>query len=551
MVYRGKPSPACGECRKRRNRCDRSVPECGQCRKANRNCPGYRNAIDLMFFDESDEVTRRNQQGSSPSAHIETVPSLSPKFVNDIESNAALATAIQPLHLSHSLDDLAFQFFMNTYVCKNIMNTQFDYFPELFAGKEYTYQDINACIQAIGLVGYARATSNPSLIEPAIRRYLFALNEVNKNLSSEYPGNRDATVLTTLLLAMFEVMIRPGEIGLQNLTKHLNGAMSLIKLRLEHGNETELGYKIHKSMYQAVVMNCWIQNLESPLELQLLNESIDNDSAHFNFLRLIHSMVNFRNALKSERVVSPSALIERALAKDTEFKHFTDALPDEGRFRIMHIPTGDNLTFEGLYHVYQKHSTAHQWNLIRICRIRFHLLVIEQTQTVHSNGYLPTEAVIQIEESKHTVYTLAREICATVPQLAGYLDKIMATNLPSGRRSEAKLQSNIRPSNTARAEINPSITPFNLTGYETMDISFPTRTEAHPSLSDPNPPSMCQLLYQLHTLTSTSILPTQMKRWLHNRIEIVEKDTDPEDIQLLNHALANMSSGSLPFFVNV
>ncbi|KAF4449840.1 negative acting factor [Fusarium albosuccineum] len=59
MVYCGKPSGGCSNCRLRKIRCDQKEPACGQCEKRNQPCPGYRNLVDLMFRDESSHVINK------------------------------------------------------------------------------------------------------------------------------------------------------------------------------------------------------------------------------------------------------------------------------------------------------------------------------------------------------------------------------------------------------------------------------------------------------------------------------------------------------------
>ncbi|KAL4748115.1 hypothetical protein BDW72DRAFT_181164 [Aspergillus terricola var. indicus] len=65
MVFCGKPSKGCGECRSRKIRCDQGRPSCAQCAKGNRACPGYRDELSLMFRDESQQVVRKARGGTS------------------------------------------------------------------------------------------------------------------------------------------------------------------------------------------------------------------------------------------------------------------------------------------------------------------------------------------------------------------------------------------------------------------------------------------------------------------------------------------------------
>lgn len=68
MVYCGKPSKGCGQCRSRKIRCDQARPACSQCIRAKRDCPGYRDQLSLMFRDESKSVVRKAKAEAGSSA---------------------------------------------------------------------------------------------------------------------------------------------------------------------------------------------------------------------------------------------------------------------------------------------------------------------------------------------------------------------------------------------------------------------------------------------------------------------------------------------------
>lgn len=68
MVYCGKPSKGCGQCRTRKIRCDQAQPACSQCVRAKRECPGYRDQLSLMFRDESKSVVRKAKAEAGSSA---------------------------------------------------------------------------------------------------------------------------------------------------------------------------------------------------------------------------------------------------------------------------------------------------------------------------------------------------------------------------------------------------------------------------------------------------------------------------------------------------
>ncbi|KAE8394693.1 hypothetical protein BDV23DRAFT_146956, partial [Aspergillus alliaceus] len=56
MVYCGRPSTSCNNCRAKKRRCDKALPGCGQCHRMGQQCPGYRDPTSLIFRDQSSQV---------------------------------------------------------------------------------------------------------------------------------------------------------------------------------------------------------------------------------------------------------------------------------------------------------------------------------------------------------------------------------------------------------------------------------------------------------------------------------------------------------------
>ncbi|UNI13549.1 hypothetical protein JDV02_000284 [Purpureocillium takamizusanense] len=111
MVYCGKPSKGCSNCRERKIRCDQRMPTCGQCEKRSQQCPGYRNMVDLMFRDESNHVIKkantarkrlnksREAANGSASDGLTALPSPSPRSSS---SSSESPTATTLVHHSRS-----------------------------------------------------------------------------------------------------------------------------------------------------------------------------------------------------------------------------------------------------------------------------------------------------------------------------------------------------------------------------------------------------------------------------------------------------------------
>lgn len=100
MVYCGKPSKACGECRSRRTKvsqcinflvlwkmlmaswlpkCDTKRPSCSQCVRLRRVCHGYRDPLDFIFRDEAEGLNAKHQRAKKAQAQKQHVMTSTPK----------------------------------------------------------------------------------------------------------------------------------------------------------------------------------------------------------------------------------------------------------------------------------------------------------------------------------------------------------------------------------------------------------------------------------------------------------------------------------------
>ncbi|KAK1640244.1 hypothetical protein BDP81DRAFT_311945 [Colletotrichum phormii] len=115
MVYCGKPSKGCSNCRERKIRCDQKEPGCGQCEKRQQQCPGYRNLVDLMFRDESSHVIKKaaktkargrlkNAQASSAGSSSENVVASTDPESSDPSPGTAVKTGVRRQYPPRPMD---------------------------------------------------------------------------------------------------------------------------------------------------------------------------------------------------------------------------------------------------------------------------------------------------------------------------------------------------------------------------------------------------------------------------------------------------------------
>ncbi|KAF2871548.1 hypothetical protein BDV95DRAFT_572258 [Massariosphaeria phaeospora] len=564
MVYRGKPSAACGECRKRRTRCDQAVPACGQCVKAKRACTGYRNTTDLMFFDESSKVAKKSKSRAARLAESDSHSSSSDP--DDLEDQAPVLRIVPeyaaPIRLTdmvlyQPLGDLAVNFFMTNYV-SDPLTSQFDYLPAIFfrGSSSSSYSELQQIVKAVGLAGYAQATQHHELINSAMKSYVNAIRQVNLILSDPKAAGHDSTLITVMLLAMFEVMILPRTTGLENLTKHMDGAISIATMRLKQQSLTAVGRKLLGNIAQVVVMNSWIQNIPLPPDFINIKNQLDKmenrSSVHATFLDIVTELLQFREALlKKNKYHSPAAVIEEAAIIDEGVKIFMeDVLPMRAHFRGVHASTDEaELSYNGYYHVYPRNFAAHIWNNSRASRIRLHQVIISQCRKILSSqtGSERAMAAAQLAESEILIQYLVEEICATIPQLACYLEQ-----LPSYARNQEldpKISQSPDSGGPVKAQGTTSPAPalkshFSYSPPGPKGVAQPN----DPTLAVPKRASEYHVLYHLYAICSMPTTSKNMRNWIRGRIRFMEASTIPKELTLFKEILK--SRGHLPMDEN-
>ncbi|KAF1994896.1 hypothetical protein P154DRAFT_624337 [Amniculicola lignicola CBS 123094] len=592
MVYRGKPSGACAECRKRRTRCDRKVPSCGPCTRGNRVCHGYRDLLDLAFCDETSNVTKKARV--VPLTPQEQPPTSLPIHMRDVV-------------IYQTIDDLGINFFMKNYVGAQAILSQFDFLPSFYVRDGRSCPYFKDSIKAVGLAGYAKATRRVDLLRTTTKTYISAIREVNKALSDPNSAGRDTTLIAVLLLAMYEVLILPGRKGLRNLTKHLHGAVSVAAFGQSCNEKTAIGEKLLICLCQVVTFNSWMQDIPLPPRFMNLRRHIDQApgrhyNIHWHFLGVLADLIEFRTALRTGQYASASAIISRAMDLDHSIKIFAGALAPTMAFEEVFTATDHVLTLGGYYHVYSHIASAHLLNNIRAARIRLHCVIVKQCDILLSKPEFGSKS-IQRTASAMFVRKVAREICATVPQMSGYhlhletqsSDTIRMTTqdlatshlspspgsssdspatpfLPNLTLISNALDASSAPTNTTNKPPGTKIPakislrhyvplgPLPLPAHyltETPDSSRPllaqpqpqpssniptqtqTQSSLYPTLPVPQGQSLYSTLYHLHMLDEIEggVLERGMRRWVKGRIAWIRWKAEVEKLELLGALL--------------
>lgn len=248
MVFCGKPSKGCGQCRSRKIRCDQVRPACSQCTKANRECPGYRDELSLLFRDESQQVMQRAKTAGSetrarPSQSASRASRRSsPRSGTSSQSGTGPLVPIESSRRSETPDlilDEVFDFNTDPHrdmmqqVMENPLTVQpssaptefeatcfflrYNNWPGAFWMKSKntsgffgsqgsaSQQTMKASITSAGAAMLSRIKKSEPLKVAAERQYGSALALMNTAVSDKVEAKSNSTLAAVLVLAIFEV----------------------------------------------------------------------------------------------------------------------------------------------------------------------------------------------------------------------------------------------------------------------------------------------------------------------------------------------------------
>ncbi|KLU89042.1 hypothetical protein, variant [Magnaporthiopsis poae ATCC 64411] len=443
MVYCGKPSKGCSNCRERKIRCDQREPACGQCEKRQAECPGYRNQVDLMFRDESSHVIkkakakarRRDPDAALGASHDQPLSasesdSASPEpngsrglcvltrsacSPRDPESLLQLSAPPAVAHgpdwhrspsvmyaLNPTYQERGTAFFFSRFVAidEKACHQRFDFIYDVWRPRTLSdaphelgeVDSVMASMTAVGLAGLANMTRSGDVMDSARKSYGTALRLINTALRVPGEAVKDTTMLSILILGLFEMITdrdaRTAGGTVKAWHEHVNGAAVLAKIRGVGQFRTRAGIKMFMMLCQVVILSCIQQGVPMPqsvldlrAELSRRFRSLNAPESRIEVSMPIYRVLEFRHEVRSGNFDTPEAAIERLIKMDDDFEHVIANLPSSYRYRTLRLPFPHKDVFDGICHVYPNMGKAAIWNGFRSCR----LLILETILTeIHS-----------------------------------------------------------------------------------------------------------------------------------------------------------------------
>ena len=451
MVYCGKPSKGCENCRAKRLKvsldapfsyflprmatrlmlvqCDQKRPGCGQCRNTGRECLGYRDPTDLVFRDESQQILIKYRK-KAEAKKTGTVRTLTARQKNNNGQSYCKVSELRqnletpkefkiPPSLQHPIQDVAINFLLGDY----IRGSHFNYLPSLY-GANSVKSILSPCVKAVGLACLSLQTSRPELEDDAQRLYVDAIAVTNTALQCTDTARSDNVLASVLLLSLYETLSRRTKVNIDAWTTHMQGALALVALRGPCQFQSQLGLELFKQIAASIRVFCVQHVIRIPRQLRELTQLAKGFSypsdVSFEIPCIVEAFTDLRADMAEGNLSEPSGLIARVQGVLDMIEDFYLKLPQDWKYDTVRIRSLSPQVHGDRYYHFRNHHVAQIWNTTWMAKLHLNSLIYERVlHTTGNSSQLPTsdaDPVTVMNACEREVIEAAENICASVPQ---------------------------------------------------------------------------------------------------------------------------------------
>ena len=310
--------------------------------------------------------------------------------------------------MAQSIEDVAVAHFMSSYV----PGSHFDYLPCMY-GQSGADTVLSATVHAASMALLALELGQTSLMAMARRSYGKALLETNSALADPKVNTHDTTLISVLLLSLFEAIVWASPGTPRSWTTHTQGALALLKLRGSHQVGTLVGRKLLFQVANVICVSSMQQRTRLPPDLVDLIHSAIQDEREYPSYRLACLTGDVSNLIADidEGIIAAEAAVRAAQSLDAQYVSFSKSFLLAWKYREIVLDEPQPEVYGKTVHQYPSQRAAQIWNSYRMTRILLNEIVHACAKGV------PSSSGAQIQNhAASNVQEMASEISASIPQ---------------------------------------------------------------------------------------------------------------------------------------
>lgn len=434
MVYCGPPSKGCWNCRERKIKCDQVKPSCTKCNKTRRVCLGYEDQSDFMFRDESERIIKRERAKkitdtrSKPKKVNKGVRRV--KSIQDQPRRAGAKNSWTSIsHLVPAMEDRALSFFCLNYIAGDFGPVRLvtDHIPS-FTSNNDIEEHLLASMKAVGFASLSHLANSTLLMNEGLKSYTKAISLVNIALGITDRAKKDSTLLSIMILTIFEHTIGCHQRSVTACEEHISGAAALLQCRGREQLQSLTGRRLFLQTSATLLVSCIQRQIAMPQDVLDLRDELrpyaDVTSIPWRVQESAIAFAEFRAKMRDGRLSDTEEILLEALGIDDELVSIFDFVSPDWQYETVSTDADPDLVFGGFYHLYKDFEIAQIWNAWRLCRLLLHEVVRDVLQEAvtmtHSDCIGPYIVDQQYRRSTDILRSLQADILASVPQHVGY-----------------------------------------------------------------------------------------------------------------------------------
>ncbi|KAI3573532.1 C6 zinc finger protein [Fusarium oxysporum f. sp. albedinis] len=507
MVYCGKPSGGCENCRKLHKKCDERHPDCSRCVKSGKKCAGYRNKSDLMFRDETARTEEKVQQRNAPwrdsISRLTTNPASLISLLERISISTFNNYATLPRSLPPPEEDIAICNFYHS-IAENLSDVDPAHYLHQQLSHLYARSNHDSFLRlATQAISYAASTKLiPRATLLSRKRYIQALGALRKAIQDSVQNADDQTLYGVLLLCGYETMTGPTSLP-SSWGAHVDGAAALVKLRANSNLHSLLSRHLFCFVRKSVVLSQ--MQISQPVdEIFFLggHTSLYEDPENQLILMAakIPDLQHQHNHLLGERQEVDIAWIQRlvcrASALDFELSTWENSVPISWSYAV--ALNADNPTSSKfaprVVHRYPDLYIARVWNFYRVSRLILQSILLRAASRLLTSTDIHSWGINSGEIERRSV-GLVDDICASVPYLLGHDLSKMKLHSTHSRREQDHSWLHANPA--VKNNVNSRAGKFSV-------------------------------IWPLHVACSARSVPLTQKTWMRTQLRLLAEHGEPQ-----------------------
>ncbi|CAK7218862.1 hypothetical protein SCUCBS95973_003627 [Sporothrix curviconia] len=328
-------------------------------------------------------------------------------------------------------------------MAENASHQRFDFLYDIWKpgalSTEGQLDGVMASMTAVGLVGISQLTHSEEIIDSARKSYGTALCLTNAALKDPEEAIKDTTMLSILILGVYEMMAEPGLETMKTWHDHINGAVELAKIRGVSQFRTRAGIRMFNMLCESVTISCMQRQAPMPPGLVALqgelfsNTTVDREPGGFGGIDLskpIYKLLQARHDIHATDLSNNlDALLVRLDEIEAEFDATISAFPADCYYNVFKVTRPHKAVFRDVCHVYPSVSTASVWNWLRSGRI----LVLETILAAIQRHFpdpgedgelVPAQYMATFRQAWLKLDRVNSAIVASIPQHFGLLNPV-------------------------------------------------------------------------------------------------------------------------------